>query len=232
VRSGGVQGPGSRRSRLSVGTASNDGSATGVADLTGDVGGFTEFHVGRLGTGGTGSADGTLILRQGTATGGSMEVGANLGTGTASGRLHLDRSLVVLDDDIVLGEGSHLRIEVCGLERGSLYGAIDASLATLDGLLEVDFREVPQAGIYDLFVSGSEDGISGDFDSVLVAGVDPSLVSFGIEIAPLEGGSVEVYRLHLVPEPATALLLGLGLGALARLRRPSRGGLAASATPL
>jgi hypothetical protein len=216
VRSGGVEGPGG--ALWSIGTVSGDGSATGVADLTGDVNRFGEMWVGRLGAG-SGSADGTLILREGTATGVAMQVGVNLGTGTATGRLHLDQSLVVLDQSILLGEGSQLEIDVLGLVRGTLYGAIDASLATLGGVLEVDFTGPPEAGIYDLIVSGSEDGISGDFDSVVVTGVDPSLVSFGIEIAPLQGRTVEAYRLRLVPEPGTALLLGLGLGVIARVRR-------------
>jgi hypothetical protein len=151
-----------------------------------------------------------------------MEVGVSLGTGTAAGRLHLDGSLLALDDSILLGQGSRLEIDVQGLARGTLYGAIDATLATLDGVLELAFAGTPQVGVYDLVVSGSADGISGDFDSVVVTGVDPSLVSFGVELAPIEGQTVEVYRLHLIPEPGTGLLLGLGLAALARPRRSAR----------
>jgi hypothetical protein len=213
VRSGGIQGPGGTGDTAlwSVGTTSGDFGATGVADLTGDVDRFSALHVGRL-DGGAGSADGTLILRQGTALGGAMEVGVSLGTGTAAGRLHLDGSLLALDDSILLGQGSRLEIDVQGLARGTLYGAIDATLATLDGVLELAFAGTPQVGVYDLVVSGSADGISGDFDSVVVTGVDPSLVSFGVELAPIEGQTVEVYRLHLIPEPGTGLLLGLGRG--------------------
>ena len=156
-----------------------------------------------------------------TASG--LTVGQSTGTGVATGLLHLDQALVALDDSITLGSGSTLEIDIGGVLRGTEFGAIDTALAFLDGILVANFTETPAIGIYDLIVSGSADGISGDFASVIVTGIDLSLLSYGIELDTVMGNVVEVYRFHVIPEPGTALLVALGLLACAAMRdRPAR----------
>jgi hypothetical protein len=124
-----------------------------------------------------------------------------------------------------LGTGATLNIDIDGLLRGSEYGAIDAGLASLSGVLAIDFSDlVPLAGtmVFDLLRSGAIDGILGDFASVTFTGLQSGYsVLAGIE---LDG--VEVYRVRVVsqsvPEPGTlALLLScLGAALWIRVARP------------
>jgi PEP-CTERM motif len=160
-----------------------------------------------------------MILHDGTYTTGGLSVGVNLGTGSATGRVHLDR--ILLDtDSLTLGEGANLELEIRGLLRGSEYSALDAGTALLDGNLAIAFVAPPQLGIYDLVVSGGIDGIQGAFDAVTIAGLAASQQAFwGIETDNGASGPVEVFRLHVVPEPGTAALVGLGLLGLALARR-------------
>jgi hypothetical protein len=223
VRSGGIG-----ASSISVGVSGSafatfppsigNGTATGVLESTGDVtsSSFDGDAVGYAGVNSGGHADGTWILHDGTYSSRRLVVGLNEGTGTATGRLHLDRMLVDTDD-LVLDDGATIEIDVLGLLRGLEYSAIDAAVAKLDGDLAVAFVAPAQLGVYDLIISGAIDGITGDFDSVSIAGLGADQQAFW-EIETAATG-VEVFRLYVVPEPASAALLALGLLALAAARR-------------
>jgi PEP-CTERM motif len=206
------------------------GTAVGVLETTGDVtsrGGVGLQSPGdAVGYGNAfshGDADGTWILHDGTYTGRRLIVGGSDGTGSGRGLIHLDQMFVDLDD-LTLGDGATVELEIAGALRGTEYSAIDADRASLDGDLAIAFTEPAQVGVYDLIVSAALDGIFGDFDSVSVAGLAAGQSAFwGIETT---GGTspVEVYRLHVVPEPTTGALVALGLLGLAMRARRARAG--------
>ncbi len=156
-------------------------------------------------------------MYDGTYTGHSLTLGLSGGTGIALGVVGLVRMQVDLDE-LILGEGASLGLSVDSLLS---YSAIDAAAAVLDGALGVGFTGTAEPGIYDLIVSGSLDGITGDFASVAIGGLAPGQrASYGVTTADVGGSPVAVYRLQIVPEPGTAGLLALGLAALAaRARR-------------
>ena len=85
--------------------------------------------------------------------------------------------------------------------------------------------------VFDLIVSDSIDGITGDFGNLSILGLDPSYsVTAGTVIDDLGAGQVEIYRLQIdrdaileqVPEPEALLLTAFGLAGFgfARRRRP------------
>lgn len=62
-----------------------------------------------------------------------------------------------------------------------------------------------------MIVSSALDGITGDFDAVSISGLAADQSAFwGIETVG-ESNPIEVFRLHVVPEPASGALLALGL---------------------
>jgi len=231
-------GAAARINSLSIGT-SGAGQATGALSA-----GSGTLRVGNLFLGNTttGSADGTLQLQTanfvadnvlaGSGAGGTAHISLRDSTATiadaftlSNGDLLLDNSLMTVANGLTLGAGATLNIDIDGLLRGSEYGAIDAGLATLNGVLAIDFSDlVPLAGtmVFDLLRSGAIDGILGDFASVTFIGLQSGYsVLAGIE---LDG--VEVYRVRVasqsVPEPGTwALLLScVGAALWLRVARP------------
>jgi hypothetical protein len=228
-------------STLNVGT-STIGQASGRLAIGGGALSATDVLVGRSSGG---SAHGTLDLRQTTFTANNLLAGGDGGSAelrfqesTASiadellrsaGVMTLERSLIGVCNLLTLGAGSTLHVDIDGLARGTEYGAIDALLAELGGLLEVDFSDLAFSGpdaVFDLVRSGSSDGIHGDFGGFAFSAINGYLVSGGIE---LDGGS-EIYRVRLmrapgtVPEPGVlplTLLAGFAL-LIARRRRPVR----------
>jgi hypothetical protein len=229
-----------RINNLSIGL-SNSGQATGSMSI-----GSGELRVGNLSVGNTttGSADGTLMPQ--TAVLSADNVLAGFGPGgsghfilrgsmatitdgftLASGELSLDDSFMTVANAFTLGEDATLRIDVDGLLRAWEYGAIDAGLASLAGVLALDLADllfVGNAMVFDLIRSGSLDGISGDFDSVIFTGLQDGYSAFaGIE---LDGN--EIYRLRItrqaVTEPATLSLLLSALIAALVARRGRPGG--------
>jgi hypothetical protein len=203
------------------------GTVVGALESTGDVPSSASLGGDRVGYANSfsqGHVDGTWILHEGTYTSRKLTVGLNEGTGSATGRVHLDRMFVDLDD-LALGDGATLEIDIAGLLRGTEYSAIDADRAALNGQLAIEFTEPAQYGVYDLIRSATLDGILNDFDSVSVQGLAAGQNAYwGVETT---GGAspVEVFRLYVVPEPSTGALAALGLVALAiRARRARAGG--------
>ena len=146
-----------------------------------------------------------------------------------NGRLALDNSFADIGGTFALGGGATLAIDVDGLLRGFDYGAIDTLDALLAGALTLSFEDLTPVGnrmAFDLIVSGSATGITGDFDSVAFTGVP---VGYSLFAGTVVDG-VEIFRVRLVrnavPEPATLLLLTMALVVMFASRRreplPSR----------
>ena len=111
-----------------------------------------------------------------------------------------------------------LRLAMDGIDRGMGYAAIDAATAQLDGALEVLFTFQPVMMAFDLIISGSSNGIIGDFASVDIMGLLPgTMVTSGIVTDNFGMGDVEVYRLNIgqvvveTPEPASLALFLIAL---------------------
>ena len=204
-----------------VGNTNGDGTTVGTANVTGGITGFGAIEVGNVrGVGSAGNATGQLSISGGPVTASNMRVGVSEGgIGIATGIVSLDPTLVTLDTGLVLGDGSTLQMAIDGNSRGIDYAAFDAANAAIDGILEVLFSFDPLSAVYDLIVSDSINGISGDFDSVSVFGLGiGTTYSYGIEVANIGGMDVEIYRLRVgetngttVPEPDALLLLIAGL---------------------
>jgi hypothetical protein len=189
-----------------------DGTVTGMLESTGDVttNYFRGDFVGYANPNSGGHADGTWILHDAAYTSSKLTVGLNQGTGSATGLVHLDRTLVDVAD-LTLGDGATIELEILGALRGAQYSAIDADVAKLNGVLAVQLGEFAQIGVYDLILSSALDGITGAFDAVTIAGLAAGQEAiWGVELVG-ETSPVEVFRLHVVPEPASGALLALGL---------------------
>jgi hypothetical protein len=203
-----------RSSAVSINPPTN-ATVTGLLETTGDVSSnsqtvFGGDVVGTASARSGGHADGTWILHDGIYTGRKLSVGVNLGSSEVSGTIHLDHMLIDVDS-LILGGGAHVELEIDGILRGDEYSAIDAAIAALDGTLAVAFTSPAQVGVYDLLVSGGSDGITGAFYSVTVSGLGANQSAWwGIETVG-DVNSVEVFRLYVVPEPGTGVLLLLGL---------------------
>ena len=228
---GGVTGTGV--STFEVGNTNANPTTMGTAIVKGGITGFTGIEVGNVrGSGSAGNATGQLSVSGGPVEAATMRVGVSeSGQGVATGVVYLDHSLVTLDTGLTLGNGSTLQLGIDGNNRGVDFAAFDVTDAVLDGVLNVLFSFDPLSAIYDLIISDSINGISGDFDSVSILGLGiGTTFSYGIEVANIAGMDVEVYRLRIgdaggvtVPEPGVLVLLLAGLVGLStmRFRNPS-----------
>jgi hypothetical protein len=194
----------------------------GTATVTGGIGGFETVAVGTTFSSlASGNATGILNLIDGNLMSSTLQVGVSTGTATAIGTVNFNDNLAVISDTMTLGDGSTIQFDIDGFLRGIDYGAVDADTAFLDGILDVLFSFTPVAGIFDLILSDSLNGILGDFNAVNIMGLAPgTLFTHGIVI----DNNVEIYRLEIgssipVPEPSMLLILAPGLMIIAIARR-------------
>jgi len=209
---------------LAIAIAGADGQATGELKTGGG-----NLNVGSLfvGIDNGGTAEGHLSVTDTLANIDRVVAGTgDSGTGTLQlvnstmnvvedfslfrGELSLDDSLLAVGGNFILGEGATLRIDIDGIVRGAEYGAVNAGAASLDGILAVDLTDLIVSGtiVFDLLRSSTLDGILGDFDNLLLTGLQSGYSAFaGIEVVD----NVEVYRLRIasatVPEPGSIALV-------------------------
>ncbi|MCL4801093.1 MAG: PEP-CTERM sorting domain-containing protein [Burkholderiales bacterium] len=227
VLAGGIQGTGSD---LRIGVTTGPGTAMGTVTVTGGISNFSDVRVGNvqlsLAAADSGPATGSLSLIDGGLSATNLVIGVTEApnTATATGTFDLNKNLAEVADTLTLGNGATISLDFEGFLRGVEYGAINANQAILDGTLELNFLFQPAFGVFDLIVSGSDTGITGDFDSVQFFGLaDGTLTNFGIV---LDQG-VETWRLQIgpaqIPEPGTliAVTTALVLLGLTRRRRAS-----------
>jgi len=187
---------------LRVGKTTDAGIADGIMEVGGGITAADIIEVGQVGSGATGNATGALTARGGFSAN-TLTVGTSAGTGQAKGLVDLKSSLGTVSDTLTFGMGSILHLDIDGFDRGLLYGALDAEMAVLDGILNLFFGFVPVAGVFDLIVSGSATGITGDFDAVNFYGIAPgTLATYGVVMDM----GVEIWRLEIgagdpIPEP-------------------------------
>ncbi|MBT5050292.1 MAG: hypothetical protein HOM58_17465, partial [Rhodospirillaceae bacterium] len=235
IQSGNLTGNGAGSLHVGL-TDSNTlaGDADGTLSVDGNVSGFQFVNVGVVGFGAAGNATGALTVNNGDFSADALLVGTSSGTGTAMGTFDLNDNLGIIDNAMVLGDGSTVALGIGGLMRGVEYGAIDADFTILGGILDLAFSFTPTAGdIFDLVISGSDTSIFGDFVAVNFSGLAAgTLASFGIVIDTVNGMDVEIYRLEIgtgkpipdpptptIAEPGTLVILVSGLMVLGMARR-------------
>jgi autotransporter-associated beta strand protein len=181
-------------------------------------------------------ADGATLINNGTIGGTVVTVGSNsilTGTGTYNGAVTVNGQLNPgnspgfqnFASSLTLGASAITTIEIGGLTRSTLlssginhYDAIDVDAAfTLDGTINVTWFGGYEASLgdsFDLFNWGSIDTSNFDLDTDLNL---PAFTSPGLSwntSSFLTNGQINV-----IPEPAAALLGGIGLMFLLRRRR-------------
>jgi len=176
-----------------IGRTAGSGEGTGDVSISGGFSGFAQAYIGFCEATATGSADGSLVVGGGPSSADDMLVGVADGACGAVGFLGLSHTLVTLQT-LTLGPGAATSMAIDGPTRGTDYAAFDVQTAALDGPLDVVFAS-PAVGIFDLIISGSDTGITGDFSSVQFIGLGPdATVTAGIELVDFGAGPVEVYR--------------------------------------
>jgi hypothetical protein len=143
--------------------------------------------------------------------------GGTLAPGQSAGNMNVLGSVNFLTDS------STLEIELGGTTFGTQYDRLTATgNILLNGLLDVRFINGFQTLVDndDVFTIVSGFGVSGMFDN-LILGRIKTTDGFGSFLVTVNSNSVTLSNFELppIPEPSTALLLGLGLVGCAIRRR-------------
>lgn len=146
------------------------------------------------------------------------------GVGSATSELSLTRSLLDVEGDLLLDDGSELLFQIDGYDE---FGRIEAGTASLDGDLTVAFDFILTGiGTWDLITLDDDSSFVGDFDGTAVLGLSAG-TAWSLGFATNDYGQA-VYRLAVtdvpidplaVPAPGAIGLLCVGLGIVLRRRR-------------
>ena len=174
-------------------------SGLSVANFVNDV-----VNNGRIQTG-----EGSTTVLFGDVTGagsfsgaGSILIEGSLSPGNSPGSIGFE-------GDLTLGDQSTLNIELAGTTPGTQHDQITVGgTLQLSGILSISFLEGYEPAAGDSFQILSAGNVAGQFDVLALPQLEDNL---SWESATLQSAGV----LLVVPEPSTALLLGLGLTALA-----------------
>ncbi|MCR9096633.1 MAG: PEP-CTERM sorting domain-containing protein [bacterium] len=218
---GSIRGTSSETSLLTIGKVDDRGSAKGRLDFSGSIEGFASTEIGVALA--DGHADGAVALNGGSLSTQRARIGvAESDDGSARGALRLAGARVDVSGEMELGTGSELSIVLDHEPDAERSAVIRTGTSVLDGVLEVVFGPKTGLGVYPLITAEAPGGLSGGFDRIDVVGIDPSRTRFEIDTVSVGERVVESFRVRVVPEPGTALLLGIGLAGLAASRRRPR----------
>jgi len=125
-------------------------------------------------------------------------------TGAGQGTVRLSRSLIQLSGGLTLGAGSTLVFGIEGTTRADgeggtgQYGAIDAGIALLDGIAQVDFDFLPTAGdTFDLISLSTGNTFGGTtFDQIELLGLP---TGYTTDVSIVAGTLAnEIFRVSIV----------------------------------
>ncbi len=190
--------------------ASNRGQATASATLT-DVqfASAGRIVVSELNGGGgstTNSSTATLRLVRSRVTAPQLDIAMKVGAslGSAIGRLEIETSLIDVNGAVSLGSGSAVSFKLAGTTRADgmggpgQYGAIDANLASLAGVLEVTLAPGYAATAGDVF------------DLIQLS--QPTTTTFAATLLPTLGSGL-IWDLSYLPNTVRLSVSGGGAGA-------------------
>jgi len=175
----------------------------------------------QLGTNLTWSNSGKIVLKNGTVSAASV----NVGDGTLSGSGTIDGDLTLSSDP------STLTFDTGGETQGNLYDSLEVDgNVTLAGNLEISLIngfEPSQSDVFTVLTVDSADTLSGEFLNIADGGRLEAMDGGGSFVVNYESGAyankivLGDFEASNVPEPATAGIVGIGLGLLVRRGRNS-----------
>jgi autotransporter-associated beta strand protein len=227
------------RTQFDAGFTGNGGimmqnqSGTLVLNGVNTYSGSTTINAGTLLVNGSLGANSTVTVGAVGTLGGGGTVGGNT---TILGVLSPGSSTesLAFGSNLTLTDTANTVMEINGINRGTAvdgYDAIDlnneAGILTYDGTLTLTMTALIANGTYDLFSFTAE--AQGAFDLVTFAGgayTGTFVESDGVWTATSDQGQVFTFNqatgdLTVVPEPATAMMMGMGFMTLLFLHRRS-----------
>ena len=196
-----------------TGPLNSETDVTGVArlsrvDLTVDG----QVVVGRVAGGfGLREYEAGLTLTGSTVSASALSVAEVAAGADSIGQVNVTRSLISVDDALILGSQAELNFTIDGPARGDDYGAVDVGgITVLDGVLNVHIDDdIEIESVFDLLLLDSSLPIIGAFDEVNITGVDPGeIANAGVESVVLGGRDVDVFRVRVVPDDIRPLIDG------------------------